>query len=534
MRTHITLGTRVSSALGRGVLGLTLLALAAPAWGATGNGALSVSNNGLCEGDGYTGSTTPTHFNVLEGHTIHVNIAPLGMICTAGADNKINDSCTADADCSGKAACTGTPSKTCEAGDRAGLTCTNTNDCPISGTCAMELECSGDTNVYIRGTDNTACTDDSQCTGENETECDTEVGFCKLITAIPVTVGEVTANQIDFCYEVPDNMCLTSVVAYCGDSPGDFVSNASVPAGTQSNAAAGLRPVEEGTGTCGNGNACVADVECSGIGNGKCHYDQLECMSPDTGSDCTTGDLCCGLTQGAYGAPGGIANGAGNGDCDDPMNMGYITLAQCNPGTNPFNDPASAPNQTTIGVFGTRAVTLLDQATLIAYLPTGGPAKPLTAGTNAVYSGGTITPPTSNPSGSGSKGNGAGVLAGQTMASQLNAFLSDSGLSPGGFSDFTVPETLFCTVRSGGDKTLGTEDDVCQAFAYPACAVGLTVSEVVQCANQVLAGVAASCSCSAADLNVALSNFNVQFDQCGQAIDCGAVTTAGTFTCPAL
>jgi hypothetical protein len=515
------------------MLGIALVALAPPVWGATGNGALSVSNDGLCEGDGYTGSTTPTHFNVLEGHTIHLNIAASGMICTSGAN--LNDSCTSAANCSGKAACSGSAgAKTCEAGDRVGLSCTNTNDCPITGTCASALECSGETNVYIKGTDNTPCTDNSQCTAAVETDCDTEVGFCKFIDAVAVTVGAVTANQIDVCYEVPDNMCQTSVVAYCGDAPGEYIANATIPKGTQTNAAAGIRPVVEGTGTCGNGDPCTADTTCSGIGNGMCHYDEIACVAPDTGADCNTGELCCGLTQGAYGAPRGIANGAGNGNCANPQNMGYITLAKCNAGTDPFGGGV-APNETTIGQFGTKSVTLLDQSTLIAYLPAGGTASSLTAGTgDKQYSGGTITPPAGNASGAGSKGNGAGVLAAQTMAGQLNAFLSDSGFAPGGFSEFTVPGALLCTRRSGADKTVDTADDVCQAFSYPKCATGLTVSELVQCSNQVLASVSASCTCNAKDLNAALDNINNQFDQCGHAIDCGSVTKAGEFTCPTL
>jgi hypothetical protein len=62
---------------------------------------------------------------------------------------------------------------------------------------------------------------------------------------------------------------------------------------------------------------------------------------------------------------------------------------------------------------------------------------------------------------------------------------------------------------------------------------GKTVQQVLDCSNQLLAGgVANSCGCSATDLNNALSNFNVQFDQCGEVIDCGTQLTAGVFTCP--
>src|SRR5262250_1889053 len=105
-------------------------------------------------------------------------------------------------------------------------------------------------------------------------------------------------------------------------------------------------------------------------------------------------------------------------------NCGFLPAA-CSQGCNAF---FGDPNATTIGIHGTRAVTLNDLQTLIAYLPAGGTAKafnttgPIAPGTDTHYSGGNIGG-SQNVSGSGSKGNGAGVLAGQTMASELNAYL---------------------------------------------------------------------------------------------------------------
>jgi hypothetical protein len=470
---------------------------------------------------------------------VHLNIAPSGNICTAGLDNKINTSCTTAganiAECGQAGNCSGpTGSKTCKNSNAPVTSCTTDSDCNLVGTCASALECSGATNVFVKGTDNTACTDTSQCTGTGETECDTSVGFCKFIDAITATV---TNNQIDVCYTVRGNMCQTGVVAYCGDSPGAYLANqGAIPPGTQTNGPAGLRAVEADSGVCSQGgNSCSTDADCTGGTHDKCEYTVVDCSIPLL--TCNDGAVCCGLTQGAYGSAGGVANAAGTGVCGDPNNplvdAGYITAAIC-AGDDPFNGGAS-PNDTTIGETG-RSVTLLDQKTLIAYLPASGTASSLSSSTGVRnYSGGTITPPSGNVSGSGSKGNGAGVLAGNTLACQLNAFLSDSGFAPGGFSDFTVPSSLFCTRRSGSDKTVDTSDDICQGFSYPSCAAGLSVSDLLTCANEVLGGSSTpSCTCSAKDLNIALDNINNQFDQCGHAIDCGTQTTAGVFTCPSL
>jgi len=131
------------------------------------------------------------------------------------------------------------------------------------------------------------------------------------------------------------------------------------------------------------------------------------------------------------------------------------------------------------------------------------------------------------------------------MACELNDFLSVSAFTVSGFRGFTLPSagTLVCTKRSGDDKTLDTGDDICQAFSYPSCVAGATVSAVNLAANCLVAGAgygSAPCTgvspalqgCTATDLNNALSNANVDFDQCGNVINCGSVTTAGVFTCP--
>jgi len=129
------------------------------------------------------------------------------------------------------------------------------------------------------------------------------------------------------------------------------------------------------------------------------------------------------------------------------------------------------------------------------------------------------------------------------MAARLNSFLSDcptpfggsTTFTPSGFGGFQIPSdgSLVCTKRSGADKTLGTSDDVCEAFAYPACTWGQTIANVLSAANTMLA----TCTdtvlgCSAVNLNVALDNSNREFDQCGEVIACPINQGAGVFTCP--
>src|SRR5262245_20185557 len=106
------------------------------------------------------------------------------------------------------------------------------------------------------------------------------------------------------------------------------------------------------------GGPCTSDADCNIPG----------VCTPQGQSTCSNkiGALCCSLTQGAYGAPKGVANaGASCGD----SRLGLILKAQCS-GCDPF---AGDPNATTLGIHGLRAVTLDNRGTLIAYLPAGGP-----------------------------------------------------------------------------------------------------------------------------------------------------------------
>ena len=259
-------------------------------------------------------------------------------------------------------------------------------------------------------------------------------------------------------------------------------------------------------------------------------------------STCTPeeGSLCCGLSQGAYGAAASLAT------CTTPAcnpitgGVGYLPAAAA----AGFDAFTGDPNATTIGVHGTKAVTIGPQSgnsiaslpTLIAYLAaTGTPGKfNGTVRSDTHYSSANSIP---DPSGGGSKGQGSGVLAGQTMTTSLNIFLSGvaGGFTPDGFGGFRLPTgaARLCTKRSGPSKVLGSADDVCEAFSYPSCVSGATVSSVLAASNQHLTTGQNSLGCTASNLASALTNINQQFDQCGNVIACPAeVTATGPFPCP--
>src|SRR5262249_55920879 len=144
--------------------------------------------------------------------------------------------------------------------------------------------------------------------------------------------------------------------------------------------------------SCDDGDPCTADA-----------CDSLTGCSNTTIPGCGTGDSFCTLTQGAYGAGNGAANGP----------QGSIT-------NNPGVLPAS------IGATGTgQAVTVKTQDGLIAFMPTNGAPNQLNpANGNVVISTASDVP---DPNGSGSNGDGAGTLAGQTLAMTLNVALSNLG-----------------------------------------------------------------------------------------------------------
>lgn len=522
---------------------IAAVSVVTPAWAGTGVGELTVTNDGLCSGNGYTCTHTPQKFNVLPGDTVHINISSPAGVSTGN--------------------CVG-PS-----GNRH---CTNTNAACVSQnsecTVSNALECCGDTTVIVKGQDNNPCTQDSDCTASGEAGCNVTsqtcnggqcsadgadcsvdgdcapAGFCTFHDVI-ATSGRTGCGAIDVCYTVKQSMCSTAVVAYCGNV--GLLANATVPKGGQTKSASGLRAVGSGTGTCsgqgGNGSACAAtDLACTTTlcpSGGTCKYDAVVCSAGNKEPpDCTNqvGSHCCGLTQGAYGAPNSVATATG-GMCGSPncssTGLGFLPAASC-ASCDAF---AGDPNATSIGNVsaGTPAnsVRVADLCTLIDWLPAGGPSGVLSGDNN-------YPPiPSGDLSGAGSKGSGGGALSGQTMAAELNSFLSSCSPPFGGsssfvytdFGGFTLPAdgVPVCTRRSGEDKILGNDDDIFQAFTYASCVAGRTVSAVVACANEQLGTGTNSCGCAATDLTNALNNINVQFDQCGEVVDCPVNQAAGIY-----
>lgn len=528
------------------VILLAVFAKGHSAWSITGNGLLDVDNNEEeCPGaSGFVEFESPKFFEALQNEIIHINISPAYNICTSGRANKINDRCEADSECSDTTGscntqnCTGNPKK-CQV---TGQSCTSSSDCPkvcgsgspktgdvctvdsqchIIGTCEDALDCQGDTTVFIKGHAG-ECEEESDCDAGQTCESQTcDGGFCNIeniactsdsdcpgvCTFSDEISASVVDNEIDVCYMTRNDWCSEAKVAYCEQNR---FANVEFPIDTGTFIDAALRAV---------------DAEGEPI---------AECSPSITTCQNQTGSFCCGLTQGAYGAPNSVATA--QGECDGDTDLGYIPAAYC-AGCDLFD--SSCDNATTIGLLGTNSVTIKNLTSLITWLPTGGTAGKLKSNADKCFSpflNGDLT-------GGGSKGAGGGVLSGQTMASQINAFLSDecgigptgdTGFTASGFGGFTLPAAgeLVCTQRSGPDKVLGSDDDICQAFGYANCVAGKTVEEVLACANQQLANGSISCGCTATELNNALSNINVEFDQCGYVIDCGSQTTAGTFTCP--
>lgn len=507
--------------------------------------------------------------------------------CSANSDKNANGACSTsngNADCQDPKCNNGSPNNPGGACNPAN----GNNDCNIIGTCESALECSGETNVIISGHTGNACNVDGDCADTGETTCDDgqtcDVGFCSEtdemcsdVSECPMTglcrfedtvptSGRMGNGAIDVCYTTRENACAQAEMFYCngtceGTAPNktcsntgvhcnndhdcEFQTNVQSPNGTGTFIKTFLRTVALGD-TCTTDLDCPEDAHCGEGGVCEIELETSDACTPLVPTTCLNevGSLCCGLTQGAYGAPNSAATAAGTGTCGvDLTDAGYIPAAACD-GCNVFD--SACDNATTIGLLGNNSVTIKNLTDLITYLPAGSTAGKLKSNAEKCFSpflNGDLT-------GGGSKGSGGGVLSGQTMASQINAFLSDEcGVGPTGgaesftavgFGGFTLPDAgvLVCTQRSGPDKVLGNGDDICQAFGYADCVAGSMVSDVLDCANYYLAhgndGLNPYCSCSASELNNALSNINVQFDQCGIVVECPEGQMAGTFDCSLL
>ena len=445
--------------------------------------------------------------------TAECDFAPAGKPCPDG------NLCNGAEVCSAAGQCVpGTP-----------LDCDDHNIC-TEDTCVPATGCS-----HANRPDNTPCPDHDVCNGaevciggactdqpdldcddhENCTidRCDPVLGCVHTPVETPIPGCECPNGNSDcddhnvcngietcdpshqFCHPGTPLVCQTSnpcAIPGCNATSGCFTT-----------------PVPPGT-SCDDQDACTVQDHCTGSVCGgfvlgctdgdPCTKD--ECV-PQTGcthapiADCQ-GDTFCTLTQGAYGASGGIANGG----------QGWVT-------NNPSVLPAS------IGGPGTGlSVTIDNQPSLIAFMPTGGTANVLCGNPMPVACPGDLVVDTASdvpdPSGTGSGGDGAGVLAGQTLAMTLSLSLSDLGANPTGLGNHQLTGS-FCTCDGNGGKT--------GPWVISQCIldnVG-TVDDLVALANQALRGIPLGSldpCLTYSGISSALDALNQGFDQCRTVCSC--------------
>ncbi|MBI4479648.1 MAG: hypothetical protein HY651_06460 [Acidobacteria bacterium] len=264
------------------------------------------------------------------------------------------------------------------------------------------------------------------------------------------------------------------------------------------------------------------------------------------------GDTCAGLSQGAYGNANTVANCLvpGCNPWNDEIGTGTGFIPEAN--AQGYNVFAGDPNATTIGIHDIRSITVapksdtggdgssfsIDRQTLITLLPLSGTPQLFDTAVVAPddhYASETDIPFTALSGGDVArmKKRLGGELASQAMTASLNSFLSGK---PGGlfageeedeqFGDYLVPALeddvvpLRCTYRTKSDESFS-----CQASRFPTCVAGATVSQVLQAANETLAGGPLSNvldleTCSASELNTALDLFNTMFDEQGTIMEC--------------
>jgi hypothetical protein len=448
--------------------------------------------------------------------TLECDFEPAGTPC---ADD---DLCNGNETCSAFGQCVpGTP-----------LDCNNHNVCTID-TCAPATGC-----VHTNVPDDTPCPDATVCNGAEL--CKT--GICKPGTALDCNDHKActtdSCDSVNGCQNTPitvpggecacpngdsdcDNHNQCDGVEKCdndgaicrpGTPPSCGTTNPCLIAGCAPQTGCTTTPAPAGT-TCDDGDVCSIQDQCVGS---ACGGFDLSC---DDGDPCTadacdsqtgcsntpiancgdqTGATFCTLTQGAYGASNGIANGK----------QGWVThhLGIL---------PAS------IGAPGTGlSVTIANQGGLIAFMPTGGTPNVLCGNAMPVPCPGDLTVGVAgdvpDPSGTGSGGDGAGVLAGQTLAMTLSVALSNAGANPTGLGTLQLTPSI-CTCDGNGGKA--------GPYVISQCVLDNagTVDDLLGLANQALRGIplATIDSClSYSDIASALDALNNGFDECRTACSC--------------
>jgi hypothetical protein len=221
--------------------------------------------------------------------------------------------------------------------------------------------------------------------------------------------------------------------------------------------------------------------------------------TPSPVATATPGTEMCTLSPGGYGSPGGAANGSD----------GVITQ---NPGVFPA----------LVGVVGPGpSVTINNQASLIAFVPTGGTSNMLCGNAQPAPCPGDLVVNSSSdipdPSGAGSNGYGGGVLTGQGLALVLSVSLSTMGATPPALASVPLPAASFCTCKAGTPKA--------GPFTIPATVHNAadTVGDLMSISNQALSGAPLNTfdpALSYADLTTALAAINLGFDGCRSFCSC--------------
>lgn len=425
--------------------------------------------------------------------------------CTVNCDYKAEGTLCPDADkCNGDEVCNAIGH--CVAGPAP--------DCQITDAC-REGYCDAATGCQIRNrADQTPCPDTTVCNGE-------EVcvgGICQpgtpLVCADINPCTDDSCDQTNGCRHVTRPNCI-----FCPNGPSDCPGDACNPptcidqmCGTGSppdcddhNACTHdecdpqsgcVHPSLDGT-PCNDNDACTSGDVCQ---NSACGGSTITCEDGDpcTSNDCNPASGCffppipscgqggtfCTLTQGAYGATGGIANKNGTG---------WITQ---NPGVLPA----------TVGGGG-QSLTISDQTSLIGLLPCGTTANQLNPGNVTIVNGVPLP----------AQCDGGGVLTGQTVALSLSTALSNNNFNPAGLSSLTLPSSSFCTCAGAGPSAPYTISPCILANAA-------TVNDLLILANQALGGInlgAIDICLSYSEINNALDTINNAFDECRTVCPCG-------------
>ena len=433
---------------------------------------------------------------------------PAGTPCPDG------NLCNGDETCSAFGQCVaGTPldcntNNPCTVGSCIPATGCHSDNEPNGTSCSDGVFCNG-AEICSNGTcthqpapdcnDNNPCTIDS-CSPVNDacknTPVDHPVAGCECPNGDRdcdnnnVCDGKETCDSSHtFCHPGTPLVCTTT--NQCLDATCDQVTGC------------GTTPKPSGT-TCDDGDACTKNDVCTGSACGglalgcddgnPCTADACDSQSGCSNNPipgCGTGATLCTLTQGAYGAGNGAANGPG----------GWITNNLNGPG--PYVLPAS------IGATGTgQSVTVNTQAGLIAFMPTNGAPGALDPANGDVV----INTASDVPSESG---DGAGTLAGQTLAMTLNVALSGLGANPPGLGSFVLPSS-FCTCVGSGAPSAPFTISQCVLDNAP------TVNDLLSLANHLLAGQSPStiAPCTYSDIDSALDALNKGFDGCRTICSC--------------